>query len=391
MMSRGIARVLGIGLSVSSPACGNASAPQAVTDMHAATSTDVLQLGPPDVSYSPAHMSDDMLSEYQRIEIGDDADPTLKFDTLVPKAWAQVAKHEPIEHLLGSRTLIVMAPNRLAPGAPRAIVSVAKPQWELPLDAWARMQLTRAGYEEVSGRWFPGANGLYFDITGQRRNQSGRDLVRRFTVHYDGAHVFEMETSCARELWDRHKEDFLRAHATFELHNRTGRTTEPRLTASTVKPGFAVSYPASWSAERSASRVATVSGIQLRLIKPDGATLAAYLVIKAERAPEAALDALREAALATLRGTPIEPSSKLTALAVDEDPRAEAVEGWLGGYTAKAKMGSEDAALRFGFLRRGPLNISMIMLSPKPADDAMVSLRAQRCFEIARSSLELTP
>ena len=65
------------------------------------------------------------------------------------------------------------------------------------------------------------------------------------------------------------------------------------------------------------------------------------------------------------------------------------MEGWIGGYSVPAHMGDADVTLKLGFLRRGDLNFTFLLCSPKATTNLLSALRAQRTLEIVRASLQL--
>lgn len=141
-----------------------------------------------------------------------------------------------------------------------------------------------------------------------------------------------------------------------------------------------------------------VSAVDLRLLDAAGEVLLGYVQIKALRPSTPSeplpLAALRDDCLDKLRKSfGYTPSQPFVPLAEQDDPRGEAVEGWLGGFAGEEKVsenGSDsDVAVRLGFIRRGGITFSLIGLSAPVRDDTLAALRTQRAFEIARDTLEL--
>jgi hypothetical protein len=103
---------------------------------------------------------------------------------------------------------------------------------------------------------------------------------------------------------------------------------------------------------------------------------------------------LRDDSLAKLKKSfEYTPSKPFLPLTEQDDPRGEAVNGWLGGFAGEEKVhenGSDtDVAVRLGFIRRGGSTFSLIALSAPVRDDTLAAFRTQRAFEIARDSLEV--
>lgn len=77
-------------------------------------------------------------------------------------------------------------------------------------------------------------------------------------------------------------------------------------------------------------------------------------------------------------------------LTEDGDPRAVAVDGWLGGFVAQGRMGTSDVVARVGLIERDGVAVTFSSISPTPTDDPLVALRAERAFQIARATFRFT-
>jgi hypothetical protein len=221
----------------------------------------------------------------------------------------------------------------------------------------------------------------------------------RTTAHTDGGRVFSVNTLCARSHWEAAKEIFWVAHVSFKLLAGTGvAQLETWKHFEAEDPDFRISYPFSWTAEPVSSAWAGVSAVDLRLLDAEGRVLLGYVQIKALRdstqSSQLPLSALRDDCLDKLRRSfGYTPSQPFVPLTEADDPRGEAVDGWLGGFAGEEKAsdnGSDTAvAVRLGFIRRGGVTFSLIALSAPVRDDALAALRTQRAFEIARDTLEV--
>jgi len=318
----------------------------------------------------------------------------LAYSLAIPKPWAYSRQFGPVATgLLETQGLGFFAASAEA-GAPLIAVTVTPIPFEIALHTWARLAMADDGWTVVSARYLPGPYGLLFDVTGTRLAGEVEE-VRRTTARVDGGNVFCVNAMCARSRWDAAKEIFWAAHVTFELLGgaREDRM-EPWLAATTEGPAFRLAYPRSWLAEPLAGPAGQeVSAVYLRLVDAEGKTLLAYLRVQAARAaggqPAPSLEELRESALSQVASAGVAPAGPLRPLSEEEDPRALAVEGWLGGFAGEARMGESDVALRLGFVRLGEVTFSLSLLSPLTGDDRLAALRAERAFEIERFTLEL--
>lgn len=220
-------------------------------------------------------------------------------------------------------------------------------------------------------------------------------MVRRSSARADGGRIVCVNTTCTREHWDSLKEDFWAAHATFVLPRSTGRSQmEPWLRVRATRLVFETSYPRSWSSELAESASDDVSGIHIRLADLDQDKLYAYLLVRAKRrvethgqSPAIWLDE----ALTMLERSGLVQTGELLRLGEAEDPRSIGIEGWRGGFTGEGRVRDAELVWRLGFVERENVLFTLASYSPKPADDVLIALRAQRAFEIARGGLTLLP
>ena len=327
-----------------------------------------------------------------RAKVTPNEDASLAYEVLVPKPWAYGSKFGPVgSGPLTERGIGVFA-GGAEPGAPVIAVTVMQSPFEIPIDAWARANLAHDGWETVSASWFPGAVGLYFDITATRVVDD-KPEVRRTSVRARGNDIFSVNCMCALEHWESMKETFWAAHATFELATPNKNTMEPWLESSSTKePAFATAHPASWLSEPVAGAPENVSAIDVRLVDAEANQLLGYVQVKAERlpkdAPKPSIETRTNDAIMHLARTGITADPKsLVPLTEQSDPRSVAAEGWIGGFDLLGQAGGEPIALRLGFLDRKGLIFTFTVLSPLAKDDLLISLRTQRTFEITRAKL----
>jgi len=199
----------------------------------------------------------------------------------------------------------------------------------------------------------------------------------------------------AREHWDEAKELFWVAHSTFHLVKPVGTTRmEPWLAASADRPpSFVLAYPTSWSASPVEKAPEGVSGLDVRLLDAKEETLLAYLQVQAIALDEGeavpSFEALTAKGMKRLTAAGFQAAAPLKPLDTGEDPRAAAVEGWLGGLSGTGRLAAAEVIARLGFVLRGRTVATFLSFSPRLEDDTLVALRTQRAFEIARATFEL--
>lgn len=319
--------------------------------------------------------------------------PQFAFEVAMPKSWAYSAQYGPVsEGPLLPRSL-GFAAGSADPDGPVIGVTVTPVPFEIPIDAWTRMSFAAEGWSIVAAQWFPGAAGLFFDITGVRVVDNVQQ-VRRTSARADGSHIFSVNCFTSRAKWDQAKEIFWVAHATFKLLKGTGTSRmEPRAGAETESPPFRFAYPVSWSDAPVASPDPAVSAVDLRLLNAREDVLLAYLQVQLVRLGEGeappSFEALVAKGKARLARAGYQETQPMARVGEDEDPRQVAVEGWLGGSQGQGRLAQADVLGRLGFVHRGRAVVTFMMICPVPQDDLLVSLRAQRAFEIARDTLEI--
>lgn len=348
---------------------------------------------PLDIPQQAPHVLATLEQTHVVLEVTPNEDARLAYNLAVPRDWAYSEEFGPVPSGLFKTAGLGFFAGSAEPGAPVIAVTVTPVPFEVPIDAWIRLSLATEGWQIVAAGWFPGPNGLFFDITGQRLVDDQLE-VRRTSVRVDGSRIFSVNTFCERKHWDAAKEIFWAAHVTFKLLGGGAQTRmELWAKAEASAPDFELAHPATWSAEPAAADSeegdGDVSGLHVRLLDAQGKTLLAYLQVKAVRsaAGQLQLAALHEKSLAQLRRGGVVPLPGEQPLSADEDPRALGVEGWLGGFSGRARMGDSEVATRLGYVQRAELSFSFALLSPLMADDPLTALRAQRVFEIARATL----
>lgn len=347
---------------------------------------------PLDIPDQAPHVLALMEHTHAVLEVTPNDDPRLAYNLAVPKTWAYSGELGPVPSGLFQTSGLGFFAGSADPGAPVIAVTVTPVPFEIPIDAWIRISLATEGWQIVRAQWFPGPNGLFFDVTGQR---VAGDVVeiRRTSVRVDGSRIISVNCFCQRKYWDAAKEIFWTAHVTFKLLGAAGQTRmEVWAKAGATTPDFTLAHPATWSAEAAPPEPSPegVSAIHLRLVDAKAETLLAYLQVKAVAGSSktaADLEPLHQASLAQLRTSGVTPLQPGQPLSEADDPRSMAVEGWLGGFEGRAHMGQSDVSTRLGYVQRGNVTFSFALLSPLPTDDPLTALRAQRAFEIARATL----
>jgi hypothetical protein len=354
----------------------------------AVTPSEANVAGPPSVPFTAPAALVSLEQTHAQMRVSDPAHASDTVVVALPKTWSPV-DHASDAHraLFEGRVLQSFGP-RGGENRPVVTLVVTPIPFEISIDAWGRMLYENDGFNILVSRYFPGPQGLFFDITGTR-TENGRELVKRTFIRKDGNRVFTMSALCPREAWDANKDNFWIANVTFEvLHPQSSGRAEAWLTASTKKPGFEISFPASWQVERAASKSDSISGFHLRLPDADGQTLLSYLLVRCERAPASDLPALQRDTIAMLQKSGVATKGDLQQMNETADPRAVAVQGWLGGFRGIAHMGTDDVIVTLGFVRRGDLTFTFALCNPKANANPVVALRAQRTFEVARATLK---
>jgi hypothetical protein len=347
---------------------------------------------PLDIPYAAPTLGDVIEKFFANLQVTPNDDPALAYRLGVPAQWAFSRHLGPVvEELLIPEGLGFFAGSP-EPGSPVVAVTVTRFPFEIPIDVWVKQALAQQGYTLVAGRYFPGPNSIFFDATATRGSGDAEEVLRT-TAHADGGRVFSVNTMCARRHWDAAKEIFWVAHVSFKLLNGTGSSQlEPWKEVYTTDPNFGIAYPFSWSAEAVKSSWSGVSEIEVRLLDGAGKVVLGYVQVRAlrdsEQSKQLPLERLRDENIARLRKSfGYVPSRPFEALTEQDDPRGEAVEGWLGGFAGEEKSGDSDVAIRLGFLRRGGNTFCLSALSAPVRDDTLAAFRTQRAFEIARDSL----
>lgn len=316
----------------------------------------------------------------------------LGYELAIPKTWASAAEFGPTPSgPLETRGIGFFA-SAGADGAPTIAVTATPVPYEVPLDAWARWLFECEGWTVLHAAWFPGPAGLFYDVAGTCVRE-GVSYVRRSGVSVVGSDILMINCQCAREHWELVMDDFWTALMTFEPAANDASRMEPWVRAYVAEPSFELAHPGTWLHEPVAKHEVGVSAIDVRLPDAEGGRLLAYLQVRARRLsgeplpPLAALDA---STLARLDASGVSASASADTtqpLTQHDDPRAVAIDGWLGGFTGRAQMhGATVEALR-GYLVRGDTLVTFLALSPLLQAQPLVWLRARRAWEIARATL----
>jgi hypothetical protein len=347
---------------------------------------------PLDIPYLAPDTLADMPHTHARVLVTPNGDPTLRFDLALPKDFAHAGQMGPVPDGLFVNRGLCLFTNSDEPGAPMIAVTVTTLPFELPADEWTRIAMNADRWSVVSGRWFPGPNSLFYDLTGVR-TVDDVELVRRTSARLDGNRLVFVNTMCARTYWDQNKQDFWTAHVTFALLGGLDSTQiEPWLQAATTAPDFETAYPRSWSHEAAESAPDTMSALHFRLTDVEQTRLLAYLLVRAQRkqTPEqATLPWLLSDTLAMLEKSGLVLAAEPQPIAEEADPRSLGVEGWLGGFQGQGRVGEAELTVRLGFIARADVVFELALYSPRREDDLITALRAQRAFEIVRAELTL--
>jgi hypothetical protein len=326
-----------------------------------------------------------------RAAIAASDDGSLDYDVVVPKGWAFSSNFGPVP----SGPLVERGVGFFAaaaePGSPVIAVTVTSVPFEIPIDAYARASFAKDGWEVVSAFWFPGANGLYFDITGVRASGEASE-VRRSTLRVRGNDIFSVNCMCAREAWDHVKESFWVAHATFAIAKPGEGPMEPCVERHGHNPDFTIAHPNSWISEPVSSPPPGVSALDIRLLDAHAQELLGYVQVKVVRraadAPEPSFEQRLEQGFFNLQRSGFTPDSATQRpLSEEEDPRSIAIEGWRGSVAVGGHIAGGEVRVRLGFVTRGDLDVTFALIKPPLADNPLVALRTLRVFEIARATL----
>lgn len=347
-----------------------------------------------DIPMTAPSVTSQMEETHMRLSILPNDDSSLSYDLAIPKTWAYSKQFGPVTTGLLETQGIGFFASTTHPDGPVIAATVTAVPFEIPLDTWARISLTHEGWEIVDAKWFPGPYGLIFDLTG-RRMLGESQQIRRTTIRARGSQIFSLNCMCSHAQWNHHKEVFWVAHLSFELGLKGSTRMEPWLAGIAERPDFQFGFPASWSAEPKTPQPGVTSLVDVRLLDAAAERLLAYLQVTArqrangEAAPVLILHQRESQSLLVAAG--FVASGEPRQLTTEDDPRAEAVEGWLGSFTWDGTMKGGAVSARTGFMDRAGTTFVFTLISPRLTDDPLIALRAQRAFEIARSSLVTPP
>lgn len=325
---------------------------------------------------------------HARVEVEPSAFPQLGFDIVIPRGWAVSSSFGPVPSgLFESKGLGFFACD-VSEGAPVIAVTATTIPYEVPVDLWARMVLEHEGYEILAASWFPGASGLFFDITGVRTEGETRH-VRRSAVRNLGHEVLCVNCMCGEGHWNAAKEVFWIALSSFELSQPGGTRMEAWVRGVADAPAFEFAFPGTWLGEPVGNAPEGVSAVDVRLAGEDE-QLMAYLQVRAERLTQGqrvSLASLEDSARTRLGRSGYQPAEPATQLTEADDPRSAAVKGWLGGFCERGTLLGGEVWVRRGYVEREGVVYSFSLISPLRSGNPLVWLRAQRTFEIARATL----
>lgn len=313
----------------------------------------------------------------------------LAYELAIPKTWGSAAEFGPtLSGPLETRGIGFFASANVD-GAPTVAVTVTPVPYEVPIDAWARRLFECEGWTTLSASWFPGPAGLFYDITGNCIRDE-IEYVRRSAVIVAGSDIVTVNCQCALDHWANAKLDFWTALITFELAARGSTRMEPWVRALVSEPSFELAHPGSWLHEPVAAHEPAVSAIDIRLPDADGETLLAYVQVRARQlnsAPLPPLAALDATTVARLDASGVTLVGSSTALTLDDEPRAVAIDGWLGGFRGLGQINGTTIEVLRGYVVRGEIVCTLLALSPLLSVDPLAALRTRRVWEIARATL----
>ncbi len=323
-----------------------------------------------------------------RVEVEPTALPHLGFDVAVPRGWSVSSSFGPVPSgLFESKGLGFFACDA-GDGAPVIGVTATAIPYEVPIDLWARMVFEHEGYEIQAASWFPGAAGLFFDITGVRTEGELR-YVRRSGVRNRGHEVVCVNCMCVEGHWNAAKEVFWIALSSFELKQAGGTRMEAWARGAGGYPAFEFAFPGTWLGEPVADTPQGISAVDVRLPGEDD-QLMAYFQVRAElltQGQSVSLVSLEQSMQTRLASSGFQISEPASPLTEADDARAAAVKGWLGGYVGSGTLLEGEVSTRRGYIQREGVIYSLLLISPLRAVNPLVWLRAQRTFEIGRATL----
>jgi hypothetical protein len=343
-----------------------------------------------DIPVTAPNVVPSMERTHARVAVTPNDEAQLAYDFAIPKSWAYAKQFGPTESgLLVTQGLGMFTPTS-DPDGPVVAATVTTIPFEVPIDTWSRLDLGRDGWEIVAGSWFPGAFGLFYDLTAVRKKGASQQ-VRRTSVRVRGTQVFALNTLCGRAQWDAVKEIFWVAHSSFELSMKGPTRMEPWYGGIAERPDFQIAYSASWSAEAKSPELDQTSLVDVRLLDAEKERLLGYLQVKAERrapgAPVPPVEVLQAGTLELLKGADLVPRAAPELLASEQDPRAIEAADWLGTFVCDGMMKGGRVLVRTGFLDRKGQTFTFTAIGPLLSDDELTALRTQRAFEIARATL----
>lgn len=317
-------------------------------------------------------------------------DPGLGYELRVPRSFKYSRE-------LGASAVGLFEAQPLGSFSPRreggsATISVSATHlpFEIPIDTWGQLAIVRQGFHIVCAEWRPGLRGSFFDITAAR-DDGVHVQLRRVTLRADAGRIFMVSCACRGAEWETNKETFWLAHLSFRLLSGSGQSRmEPWSKAVGRGPVFIVAHPQSWSARSVATSSDRVSGIDVKLLDEHSEELLAYVQVRASSSAQPAeLARLEAAAAARLARAGVQLTGAREWLACAADPRAGAVEGWLGSSLGHGEVAGTATWVRLGWLQRSGRLLSFVALSPLLSRAPLTALRCQRAFEIARASVQL--
>jgi hypothetical protein len=310
-------------------------------------------------------------------------DMSLAYRITLPKGWRAETDLGPAPGPFAQPTLIGLFAPAATPDAPFVSVSVTRLPVEVNLEDWLDFICAQEGWQTFLGRWLQGPHGLVADAGATRAGPAGKEIMRAMAKS-DSGRIFITSCVAVAGQWDRYKEDFFVAGASFELARPSGDDSlEPLREFEGGEPAFGVAYPGSWQAHPQPPSVPGKSALDVRLISEG--QLLAYLLIKAtdrEAHPQTTLDKLIEESQHELVQSGFLPTDKGVFPA--HDLLGAEIPGYEGTAVVRGRLADDNAEARLGYRLITGMAFSYTLLSVRQEDNPLLWMRSKRAFELAR-------
>ena len=319
---------------------------------------------------------------HDRVEVTPFGNRTLGYRVLLPKNWGA-------ETDVGEQHTGVGLPVRIGlfadhPGEDGALVDVSYTVFpmEVGLWDWVRFHARRSNVRLARCEPMEFATGPGVDAGGYYGPEDALRVVR-LTAFIDAGRIFTVMAMVPAAGYPARMRDVAFATHGFALTAPTRQMfLEQWLDAeSTEEPVFHVGHPASWTSRAVTAGIHGRSGLDIVLARDK--SLMGYVRVKA-------LDTslVRDPSPADKRRTATEELSEAgvvqhTAWAPDDDPTLPWIEGFVGSWQARGRLGETDVALRLGEVERHGLVFLVSQVGVREEDDAILWMRTRRAYGIA--------